>query len=337
MERDVIRCGRCILPETFPGVRLDAEGVCNFCRKARREEVTAAQQRKYEAKFRKLVGEHRGREGYDVIMAYSGGKDSTYTLDVLVRRYRLRVLALTFDNGFLSPRAEENIRAVCRRLGVDHYMVRPDEAMLHRIFATGAVRELFPPKTLERASTICTACIGIIKHLVLRTAIEKRIPFVGFGWSPGQAPVSSSVMKVNPAFVASTQEIVLRPLLEICGDAVRAFFLAERHFADKSAFPWNVHPLAFLPYDEAQIHAHIQELGWRAPEDTDPNSSNCLLNAFANHVHRRRYRFHPYVWEMANMVRQGVLPREEALAKIEPEEDRESVARVEAILAGKAA
>lgn len=38
-------------------------------------------------------------------MAYSGGKDSTYTLMVLVRHYRLRVLALTFDSGFM-PRGQ---------------------------------------------------------------------------------------------------------------------------------------------------------------------------------------------------------------------------------------
>ena len=25
------RCTRCILPETFPGIRFDEKGVCNYC------------------------------------------------------------------------------------------------------------------------------------------------------------------------------------------------------------------------------------------------------------------------------------------------------------------
>jgi len=62
-------------------------------------------------------------------------------------------------------------------------------------------------------------------------------------------------------------------------------------------------------------------LGWQAPIDTDANSSNCLLNAFANHCHITRHGFHPYVWEIANMVRQNVLSRDEGIEKIYTCED----------------
>ena len=62
-------------------------------------------------------------------------------------------------------------------------------------------------------------------------------------------------------------------------------------------------------------------MGWQAPTDTDTNSSNCLLNAFANHCHINRHGFHPYVWEIANMVRQKVLSRDEGIEKIYTYED----------------
>ncbi len=71
------------------------------------------------------------------------------------------------------------------------------------------------------------------------------------------------------------------------------------------------------------------EIGWEKPDDTDPNSTNCLLNAFANNVHRKAYGFHPYVWEIANMVRQGVMTREEGLEKIEPPENPKMVSLIE--------
>ena len=320
MRHQPVRCTQCILPSTFPGISFNDEGICNHCQRYRGRDATEKQMVKYEQKFVKLLEEKKNRATYDVLVAYSGGKDSTYTLDVLVNRYRLRVLALTFDNTFISPRAEENIRNVCGALGADLLIVRPNPAMLRRIFAAAADRELYSAKTLERASTICTSCIGIIKNMILRTAIEKEIPFVGFGWSPGQAPVQSSVMKTNARLMQSTQQTIYKPLHEIAGDAINPYFVTQEQFAHPEKFPWNVHPLAFLPYDEEKIIERIKQYGWEKPDDTDPNSSNCLLNAYANQVHRQRYNFHPYVWEIANMVREGVMSREEGLEKIEPPE-----------------
>ena len=326
------RCTQCILPETFPGISFNDEGVCNHCRRYRGRDATEKQMAKYEQKFAQLLQEKRNSATYDVLVAYSGGKDSTYTLDVLVNRYEMRVLALTFDNTFISPRAEENIRNVCGALGADLLIVRPNPSMMRRIFATAADRELYSAKTLERASTICTSCIGIIKNMILRTAIEKEIPFVGFGWSPGQAPVQSSVMKTNARLMQSTQQAIYKPLHEIAGDAINPYFVTEEQFAHPEKFPWNVHPLAFLPYDEEKIVERIKQYGWEKPDDTDPNSSNCLLNAYANQVHRQRYQFHPYVWEIANMVREGVMSREEGLEKIEPPEAPHMVAYSKKIL-----
>ena len=184
-----------------------------------------------------------------------------------------------------------------------------------------AERELYSSKTLERASTICTSCIGMVKGIVLRTAIEKRIPFVGFGWSPGQAPVQASVMKTNAALMRVTQRAIQEPLREIGGGAVDSCFVTEEQFDTPDAFPWNVHPLAFLPYDETAIVRRIRELGWSRPEDTDPNSTNCLLNSLANQLHRDRYGFHPYAWEIANIVRAGAMSRQEGLEKVEPPEN----------------
>jgi hypothetical protein len=314
-------CTQCILPDTFPGIRFNAEGVCNHCQGYPKEHSPAEKKRTYEAKFNKLIEEHRGQGDYDLIMAYSGGKDSTYTLDIFVNKYGLRVLALTFDNSFISPQSLENMRFVCSALGVDHYLVRPNPAMLHAVFRAAACRELFSPKTLERASTICTCCIGFVKSIVLRTAIEKSIPFVGFGWSPGQAPVESSVMKTNALFAKSAQKALYDPIYRIAGDAASPYFLCEEHYQQKERFPWNIHPLAFLDYDEEEIIRRNMELGWKKPMDTDANSTNCLLNALANQIHKELYDFHPYTWELANMVRCGSMTRDQALAKIsEPEQ-----------------
>jgi hypothetical protein len=74
--------------------------------------------------------------------------------------------------------------------------------------------------------------------------------------------------------------------------------------------------MAWEFYNEEMILTEIQQYGWEAPSDTDSNSTNCLLNAYANDIHLSRYNFHPYVWEIANMVREGVMTRENGYRKI---------------------
>ena len=81
-------------------------------------------------------------------------------------------------------------------------------------------------------------------------------------------------------------------------------------------FPYLVHPLAFFDYDEKVILTEIEEIGWVDPKDTDSNSSNCLLNGFANQVHMNQFGFHPYAYEIAGLVREGYMTRDEGLKKL---------------------
>jgi hypothetical protein len=316
-------CTHCILPETFPGISFNSEGVCSHCRQFDGKEVKLAEdKKKYEKKFFEILeqlinkSQNQFTRTYDILMAYSGGKDSTYTMSLLKNKYNLRVLAMSFDNGFISGTAIANIKNVTDKLGIDHIFFKPGWETLKKIFTTAAERELYAKKTLERASTICTSCIGLVKSVCLKMSIEQDIPMVGFGWSPGQAPVQSSIMKNNPSMVRMAQQAIINPLKAVIGDRIGAYSLQERHYSQPERFPYNVHPMAWEFYDERMIIEKIKEFGWIAPTDTDSNSSNCLLNAYANDVHIKRYGFHPYVWEIANMVREGIMNREEGYKKI---------------------
>lgn len=308
-------CSNCILPANFPGVTFDDKGVCNYCRSFTGIKALEEQKEEYEKKFVALLDQYRGKSDYDCLMCFSGGKDSTYTLDILKNRYNLSILAVTFDNGFISPAALDNMRRVSEKVGVDHITFKVRFDLLKKIFATAASTELYPKKSLERASTICTSCISFVKFITLKMALEKEIPFIGYGWSPGQAPVQSSVMKGSPSLIKMAQKQVYEPLHKIAGDIIRPYFLEERHFSSGKEFPYNIHPLAFLEYNEEKIYARLSELGWEKPDDTDPNSTNCLLNAFANQVHEKLYGYNPYVFEIAKMVREGAMTKEDGLKR----------------------
>jgi tRNA(Ile)-lysidine synthase TilS/MesJ len=328
-------CKTCVLPSTFPRIKFDVEGVCDHCNNFKGLDYIKKRQEKYRKKFETLINSqksnnHSSVSAYDVLVAYSGGKDSTFTLDLLKNNYGLRVLALTFDHGFISPFAQKNIRKVVEILGVDHITFKPNFQLVCQIFRYSITHEFHPPKAIERASSICNSCMGLVKFVTLRTAIEKEVPFISYGWSPGQAPIQSSILKNHPSFIHKTQQLFLQPLEKAVGSDVRAYFLEDHHLRIKSnvEFPYNINPLAFLHYNEDAIYNRIQELGWQTPQDTDPNSTNCLLNAFANQVHLQRHRYHPYAMEQAELVREGILKREEALNRLAEKPDPKIIEKV---------
>jgi hypothetical protein len=330
----VKRCVRCILPDSFPGVRFDSDGVCNHCRTQEQRKLTSEQSRlKFREKFSELLRTTERSGNYDCLIAYSGGKDSTYTLKVMVHQFNLRVLAFTFDNGFLPGLTFENIRNVAEGVGVDYLCVKPNFQILRKIFVKASEGELYPRKTVERASTICTSCIAFVKFISLRLAIEHSIPFVVFGWSPGQVSGSSPIFKTNPMIIRSMQKVLYEPLHAIAGDGINPYFLEPQHFELVDRFPYNISPLAFIEYDEERVLKEISEYGWKRPQEVDPNSTNCLINSFANALHRQQYGYNPYVYELAKLVRECYLDREEALARVEASGDSSTVAMVRRKLA----
>jgi len=314
------RCRRCVLPENFPGARLDEQGICQYCREDKGSEFLNEQKTRHRERFFSLMKNLKGKSEYDALMSYSGGKDSSFTLQLLTQDFGLNVLAVTFDNGFLAPQALRNIHAVTDALDVDLVIRKIGFGTMRRIFVESARRHIYAPGTLVRASTICTSCIAFVKFGALRTCVEKSIPFNVFGWSPGQIPIASSLLKNNPRMVRIMQKAHHDPLHRIAGNRVRPYFLEDRHFAPGMAFPFNVSPLVFMDYNEDTIRTRISEMGWKPPSDIDPNSTNCLINAFANHIHMRRYGYNPYVFELAKLVRDGYMDRAEALNRLnEPE------------------
>lgn len=321
-------CARCVLPESFPGIRFDDDGVCNFCRAYKGREHLDKSREKYRKRFDDLLAKKKRKGGYDAIMAYSGGKDSTYTMAVLKSTYQMSILAMTLDNGFVSPQSLENSRKVVEGLGVDHVIFKPRLDVLSKLFLRSADEDIYSKKGLERASTICTTCMGVVKFVALRMAIEGGIPFITYGWSPGQAPIEASIFLNNPTMIKKMQDAFVQPMKEIAGDTIDNYFLTEEHFQMEDRFPYNVSPLAFLDYDEEVVMEEIRTMGWEKPDDTDPNSTNCLLNALGNKVHRDRFQFHPYAFELANLVRSGYMDREVALERLEEETDPKIVSAI---------
>ena len=314
------------MPETFPGISFDDQGRCSYCLRYRGNEALETAKERFKDKFLSVLDETKKRGAYDALAAYSGGKDSTYTLMMLKQEFNLKVLAVTLDHGFVSPMAVKNIRHVTDILDMDHMTIRPGAETLKTVFTGSMGPGLYPIKALERASGICNSCMNLVKSFLLKTAIEMDVPLVVYGWSPGQAPVQSSVFKTNASMIRQMHKAMTEPIRKMVGDRLSGFLLEEHHFEAGSStktdrFPYLVNPLAFTGYSEERILEEIRKIGWVDPKDTDANSTNCLLNSFSNEVHLQQYGFHPYAFEIAGLVREGYMTREEGLKKLSAPSD----------------
>ena len=165
--------------------------------------------------------------------------------------------------------------------------------------------------------------MNFTKSILLKYAIVLGIPLIAYGWSPGQAPIQSSVMKWNLSMIHQIQSAMVNTFKNILKDDISPFILGKKEFEKikefetlEGIFLFNIHPLAFLEYNEEKIIEEIRLLGWLDPKDTDSNSTNCLLNGFANQIHQGKYGFHPYAFEIAGLVREGYMTREEGLRKL---------------------
>jgi len=269
-------------------------------------------------KITQLFSEHQSVGEYDAIVCYSGGKDSTYTLQLAIEKYNLNVLAFTLDNGYISKTAWSNIRRVVDNLGVDHWVYRPNTKHYNAIAKASAEQDIYNKKTLTRISSICNSCISMVNTTALKLALEKNIPYILAGFTLGQIPANSIIYKNHYKFLAESRQQSLDKLRSSAGNFVDKYLtLPDALINDIESYPYSVNILCVEDVSEQEILEQVKKLDWRSPGDVDGCSSNCMLNTFNNYVHERIFDYNPYEMELSYLIRQGLLSRDEALHKIE--------------------
>ncbi|HTF89934.1 MAG TPA: hypothetical protein VK843_16080 [Planctomycetota bacterium] len=121
------RCVRCILPETYPFMDFDAAGVCRYCRNWRKISFKGPEA------LRAAVEPYRSSDGSpDVIVAFSGGRDSSYGLHYAKKVLGMNPVAFTYDWGMVTDLARRNQARLCGKLGVEHILRSADIATKRR-------------------------------------------------------------------------------------------------------------------------------------------------------------------------------------------------------------
>lgn len=112
------RCVRCLLPQTFPGISFDCNGVCNICQ--------ASTSKNFKGKEHLANDLIKLSGGKPVLVAFSGGRDSSYTLHYIKKILGLNCIAYSFDWGMLTDLGRRNQSLMCAELNVEHILVSAD-------------------------------------------------------------------------------------------------------------------------------------------------------------------------------------------------------------------
>lgn len=119
--RSLRRCSRCLLPETMPHITYDSSGVCNYC------QSYTPWVRRPEDELERELSRYRSRDGSpDCVVAFSGGRDSSYGLHLLKTRYGMTPLCFSYDWGMVTDLARRNQARMCGKLGIEHIWISAD-------------------------------------------------------------------------------------------------------------------------------------------------------------------------------------------------------------------
>ena len=115
---------------TDEDITFDENGVCMRCNEYKTRILPSwnhgnGHEKELEALISEMKAKGKGKE-YDCILGLSGGLDSSYMLHLAVTEWGLSPFVFHIDAGWNLPVAEENIRKLTDKLGVELHIDKMD-------------------------------------------------------------------------------------------------------------------------------------------------------------------------------------------------------------------
>lgn len=328
------RCTRCILPETFPGVKFDAEGVCNYCRMYEPVKVLG------EDELGRVLDKHRGRgRKYDCVVPISGGRDSSFTLYSIVKKFKMRAVALTVDSGAITLEGYRNIERVTKALGVDHVWLK-DERHIQTAQRNTKIKfhGWLKKPSINTIVPVLNAADKTMNLRIFRFAHENGIPLVLGGNNIGNSSFEQEHFKTGFLGVFPDERGRYSAWGKLQLSVLFSWeFLKNRHNYHWSIFseylggafvyffenlqkPRDVDALGFYDYvywNENEVVSTVRsKLGWEGASDTTAtwrvdDSAYPLID----YIYLRLVGFNEFDEYYSKLIREGQVSRSEALKR----------------------
>lgn len=323
------RCTKCVLPETMPFISFDGDGVCNYCHNYKPRNHPRPKEELFG-----LIEPFRRKEGDEVIVPFSGGRDSSYGLHLIVNELGLRPITYTYDWGMVTDLGRRNISRMSSKLGVENIIVAADITKKRDYIRRNLNAWLKSPH-LGMLSMLTAGDKHFFRHI---ETIKRQTGITLNLWGINPLEVThfkAGFLGVPPYFAEERvyshgamkqlryQSLRFRAMLQSPGYFNRSLWDTlsgeyYRSFTNKSDY---FHVFDYWRWDEKLIENTLDsEYDWEHAPDTQTTwRIGDGTAAFYNYAYYTIAGFSEHDTFRSNQVREGDLTREQALRLVEEE------------------
>ena len=306
-----IRCQKCILPDSYPGITFDEKNICSKCVAHAKFHASPLDYEKLDKKLDVLMHEIKSKKNeYDCVIGLSGGKDSSYMAYLCVEKYDLNPLFVTFDNGFLSEHAKQNIQKIIKKLKVTHLVCKHDWNTMKTLYR----------HFLLKTGEMCTPCNIAINSFLYQVALENNIPYIISGYSAyTDAGTDINIFHISPEY--------FKKVATECLDKnnLNNFLFPStlnRIFYQITGKIEHIQLPRYVRWDE-QVIAKIlrQEFDWNPGNLGYTEHSDCIATPLKEFLRIQEFGFSEKTMKYSKLIRNNMIDRDSALQKCMEFED----------------
>jgi hypothetical protein len=326
------RCVSCILPENYPGISFDQNGVCSFCRSKKPLEYKGI--KKLKEDIDAILQKFPDRE-YDCILGTSGGRDSTYLMYLLTQELKLKTLAFFIDHDYIPDHTRENVKAIAKKSGAD--IVIDKSKCLGRCFPH-QYRAWKKRPTAKTISALCMGCKSTVIRSYYKVAIKHKIPVLIAGETPFEkADYKLDLMRMgndskikdsysvgyfkeilkNPSFIMDPYSLMVQ--YREYSTYVRPY---QQRMNEKNNKTQIVPYRYYVRWNEAEIIPTIQKhFDWKNfPGMASTWRGDCYIGPIRQNLYKKFLGFNDKTTHLSELIRDGQMTRQQALDRLEEEE-----------------
>lgn len=163
-------CKRCVMPDTRPGIEIDAEGICSACRNYENRKDINWDERWQQ--LEELADKYRGCNGnsYDCVIAASSGKDSNYQIYVFKELLKMNPLVVSVNNFSWTETGKHNWNNMLEQYNVDAIVMSMSPKTTRLMFRKG-LKKGIPTWLLDHS----------LYSYPVRMATKLKIPLLVYG------------------------------------------------------------------------------------------------------------------------------------------------------------
>ncbi len=323
------RCTKCVLPETMPFINFDDKGECNYCKNYKKRN-----QPKPFSELLELVRPYRRKSNLsEVIVPFSGGRDSCFSLHLIVKELGLKPITYTYDWGMVTDLGRRNISRMSAELGVENIIVAADihqkrknirknvkawldapHLGLISLFTAGDKHFFRHIETIKKQTGVSLNLWGInpleVTHFkngflgIAPDFHEEHVYLNGIQKQLRYHKVRFKAMSSNLNYFNNSLWDTLS------GEYYRSFKKKTDYF----------HVFDYWKWDENEVDKTLGKYDWELAPDTNATwRIGDGTAAFYNYIYFRVAGFTEHDTFRSNQIREGQLTREQAIRLIEDE------------------